>query len=549
MMPRAGQLMDLYWGGPERRITGLTVRIIGVNAIALITLVIGILYLSGYQRSLIEAKLETFQSDVEFIAIGFNGADKQAAQETIQKIALTRAFRNPDTGQKRLIVFDKDANMIADTDAIWNWDYADAYKKQELQSIRILKNMANFILHLVPDQKILPPYPDITTQNGKEYPNVPEALNGRLSLSAWQNKDQNRIFLSAATPLINNGEPQGALLFTRDGRDIEREIADVWIDVLRIFLGTLLITILLSIYLSGLIAHPLRKLTRAAENVRQGNASAADIPDFSDRQDEIGELSIVLRDMTRALSDRLHSIESFAADVAHELKNPLTSLKSAVETATRVKKKEDLQKLLDIIKHDVERMDRLISDISAASKLDTELSREKTRPIDTASLLNTLLDSYQGPLERTQNNKETQKERSVSYDNKTITLFLNPAETPHTFGIESRLGQVFANILSNALSFSPENGSITIRAECTPRHITISIEDEGPGIPESKLENIFERFYTERPGHEDYGHHSGLGLAICKQIIEAHHGRIFAENLKQNGKIKGAKFTVILNRI
>jgi len=312
----------------------------------------------------------------------------------------------------------------------------------------------------------------------------------------------------------------------------------------------LLITVLLSIYLSGAIARPLKRLARAAERIRSGHSAGEDIPDLSYRHDEIGELSVVLKDMTQALWQRMDGIERFAADVAHELKNPLTSLKSAVETAAIVKKKEDREKLMNIIKHDAERLDRLITDISHASRLDTELSRETYTPVSINKILHNILDIYQNPLERQK--PITGGPLSVVLPKEQINIILDiPKEVGEimVIGIEMRLSQVFQNLLNNALSFSGKNTSIKIQAAQRLNAAVITVEDEGPGIPESKLDTIFERFYSERPDYEDYGRHSGLGLSICKQIIDAHDGRIFAENRKDlSGTILGAKFTVILTR-
>ena len=401
--------------------------------------------------------------------------------------------------------------------------------------------MARFVLELLPDRRKLPTYPEATDQNLQIYPDLPEALNRNISLSVWQNEEE-RIFLSAAAPVIHNNTLKGAVLLTREGTEIENDISSVWREVLKIFLGTLILTTMLSIYLSGVIARPLKKLARAAEKVRTGKATADDIPDMSDRKDEIGELSVVLRQMTRALWEKMDSIERFAADVSHELKNPLTSLKSAVETAAIVKKKSDRDKLMDIIQHDTQRLDRLITDISNASRIDTELSREAFKDVDLKTMLHNVLDAYNAdPLAR--KNGTDGWHKAVRAENATVTLDANLNKDIKIWGLESRLVQVFQNILSNALSFTPKGGTISVFVKTKGNAVHIHIEDEGPGIPEGKLENIFERFYSERPEAEAYGHHSGLGLSICKQIIAAHGGDMYAENIKSGG----ARFTVILD--
>ena len=249
--------------------------------------------------------------------------------------------------------------------------------------------------------------------------------------------------------------------------------------------------------------------------------------------------------MTDALWEKMDSIESFAADVSHELKNPLTSLSSAIETLQKVKKKEDREKLLAIITHDIKRMDRLITDISSASRLDAELSREAFTELSVTDLMHDLLETYKDPIQRdktaSQNTNQIQTPEDV-----TINLNVNANQKYNIRGAQNRLKQVFQNILDNALSFSKKGHTIKITLNRGENLIAIHIDDEGPGIPEKKLETIFDRFYTERP-EESYGQNSGLGLSICKQIIESHRGEIFAENRHDDtGNIIGARFTVIL---
>lgn len=551
------QILDLYWGGPERRITGLTLRIIGVNAVALVILVFGMIYLGDYQKTLVAAKLEAFQSDAELVAAGISGTlenetmTPQEGDTIARSVFATRSFLNPYSGAKRLLVFDQKGTVLSDSRKVdMTLPAWPETPTRELESIRVLKHMTGFVLALIPSGQPLPPYPAINdeTATGAEYPNVIEALSGKISLSAWL-KEDGLIFLSASAPIKQNGKILGALLMTRDAKDIQDEIAKVWVDILRVFLGTLVITIMLSIYLSGAIASPLRKLARAAEAVRAGHSRGSDIPDFSERRDEIGELSVVLRHMTEGLWSRMDKIERFAGDVAHELKNPLTSLKSAAETALRIKKKEDLDKLLGIICHDADRMSRLISDISAASRLDTELSREVFKPVDMPGLIHTLMDSYEPGLERSAK-KHKLEGRIVKAGKNAIRFECDSADSLKTAGIESRLLQVLDNLLGNALSFSPKTAAINIALKARDKQLVLSVEDEGPGIPPGKLESVFERFYSERPQHEDFGNHSGLGLAICKQIVEAHGGKIFAENITNNsGKVTGARFSVVLNRL
>jgi two-component system, OmpR family, sensor histidine kinase ChvG len=558
-LPEFDHILDLYWGGPERRITGLTARIIGVNAIALVMLMVGTLYLGQYQKNLIEAKLETFKAEVELVSAALSegateeitiGTDK--ARILIPTEARLMVRRLSQTMRQHIMLFDHEGRLTADSRKLTGpggevqispLDPPD----NSLYTVQILKSMAGFILNLLPDRRILPFYPELNSQNARDYPDADDAIRGQISISVWNNKE-GRIFLSAAAPLYKEGQIGGAVLLTREGRDVEEGVGAVWINILKAFVATLIITILLSIYLSGAIASPLRKLANAAESVRRGKAKYTDIPDLSNRNDEIGELSIALREMTQALWDRMDSIEGFAADVAHELKNPLTSLRSAVETAAIVKNTEDREKMLSIIKHDVDRLDRLISDISHASRLDAELSREALERVDLKTVLHYLLDAYKDPLMR-KNDDGRFWATSAKAGDILITLDCAMTDDVYVWGLEGRVGQVFENVLSNALSFTPPKGRVDIYVTPQARHVRITVEDQGPGIPASKLETIFERFYSERPEHERYGRHSGLGLSICRQIVTALGGEIFAENITDAaGKITGARFTIILGR-
>jgi two-component system sensor histidine kinase ChvG len=275
-----------------------------------------------------------------------------------------------------------------------------------------------------------------------------------------------------------------------------------------------------------------RKLAVAADEVTHGHGRKAAIPDFTARGDEIGDLSGALREMTAALWTRMDAIEGFAADVAHEIKNPLTSLRSAVETAARIKDPNSQRELMRIIMEDVQRLDRLISDISDASRLDAELSRAELESVDIGGVLAMLADLH----------RSTRKEGDPVLD-----LDLERDVELSVAGMESRLVQVFRNLLNNAVSFSPPGGRIACRARRRDDCIVITVEDEGPGIPEGKKEAIFERFYSERPAVEKFGTHSGLGLSISRQIIEAHKGTITADNRRDAaGRVCGARFTVML---
>jgi two-component system sensor histidine kinase ChvG len=300
-----------------------------------------------------------------------------------------------------------------------------------------------------------------------------------------------------------------------------------------------LVTAILSLLLASTIAKPLRRLSAAAVRVRRGVKSREEIPDFSSRQDEIGNLSVALREMTNALYARIEAIESFAADVSHELKNPLTSLRSAVETLPIAKTDEARKRLLDVIQHDVRRLDRLITDISDASRLDAELAREYSGRVDLKKLIGDLVIAA----------------REVRKNRRQVTVEFNVGKLPHgekdfvVQGHDLRIGQVVTNLIENARSFVPEEGGrIVVTLSRTPRHAIVTVEDNGPGIRAERIDRIFERFYTDRPANEAFGQNSGLGLSISRQIMEAHGGTLDAENIvgAKPGDISGARFVMTL---
>jgi two-component system sensor histidine kinase ChvG len=321
-------------------------------------------------------------------------------------------------------------------------------------------------------------------------------------------------------------------MLSKDGAVVDAAVDDRRRDILIVCGVALAVTVLLSLYLAGTIARPIRRLAQAADQVRSAKGRQFEIPDFGRRGDEIGDLSDSLRAMTDALWARLDAIEAFAADVAHEIKNPLTSLRSAVETVARVEDPEQQKKLMSIILDDVQRLDRLISDISDASRLDAELSRAEIDTVDVGELLRALV-AVQEAGERA----DAPRFRLDVLDHQDLAV-------P---GIEGRIGQVFRNLISNAVTFSPPGSTIRLSAQRQGGDVVVLISDSGPGIPEGKLEAVFERFYTERPAGEKFGTHSGLGLSISKQIVDAHGGSIRAENrYDESGGVCGACFVVRL---
>ncbi|MEO8884043.1 MAG: ATP-binding protein, partial [Devosia sp.] len=364
---------------------------------------------------------------------------------------------------------------------------------------------------------------------GKRYPEVDSALTGAPADVVRVN-DRGKLVISVAVPVQRLRATIGVLLLSTAPGEIDSIIlAERW-GIIRIGLVAAGVTTLLSFLLAGTIAGPMRRLSAAAETVQSSMSTRAEIPDFTARRDEIGHLSRALRSMTSALYSRIEGIERFAADVAHELKNPLTSLKSAVETLPLAKKPEDRDRLNAIIQHDIRRLDRLISDISNASRLDAELARQTSARTDIEKLTDTMASIQSDVASR----------RGVSVILEKHTGRFAPIVNGH----DGRLAQVVTNLMDNAVSFSPDGGTVTAAIATTADTVIISIMDEGPGI-RGDASRIFQRFYTDRPDGEHFGDHSGLGLAISKQIVEAHHGKIAVQNRTDR---TGAVFTVTLPR-
>ena len=384
----------------------------------------------------------------------------------------------------------------------------------------------------------LPLYTELGAENGKGYQEVAEALDGQKA-SMVRINERGEVIVSVAVPVQRFREVYGALMLSTQGGDIDQMVTAERLAILKVGGVASAVMIVLSLLLASTIAGPVRRLADSAERVRRRIRTRVEIPDFTRRRDEIGHLSGALRDMTDALYNRIEAIEMFAADVAHELKNPLTSLRSAVETLPLARNDNSRARLLAVIEHDVKRLDRLISDISDASRLDAELQRQDMVPVDLRRLLTTLTSVA----------NETKLGHDVG-----VQVRFEGRSANDTFSVpghDLRLGQVISNLLVNAQSFSNAGGKVRIVCRRVKSEIEIVVDDDGPGIREDALERIFERFYTDRP-HQGFGQNSGLGLSISKQIIEAHGGRIWAENrpgpTNADGEatVSGARFVLRL---
>lgn len=518
---------------PKARGQSLTLRILVVNVIAPLALLIGLLYMGQYRTAMIANELETLKVQVQMFAAALG--DNVGTSDTT-RIGQMVLHLHEATGSRTLF-FDSHRKLIADSNHL-AMQPSSLTHTTPLSSYVIpdlLEGSSEETFGQLQQRGDLPKFPRTLNSFLEGQQGVTGALNGTIQTHAWDG-GHGKILMTASAPVRKGSVTLGVVVLIRDGQRIERAMIHIRSDVMRLFLAALLVTILLSLYLAAVIGRPLRKLALAAEAVQMGLGDQIDIPDLSHRGDEIGHLSTALRDMTQALKDRMTTIERFAADVAHELKNPLTSLRSAVETLERVKKDDDKKKLADIINHDLVRMDRLITDISRASRLDAELSRDTKLPVDLMKLLTLIAQSHE-------------RGRAGA---RSVKIFIQSEGDSKKLFVRAqgeRLSQVFDNLIANAVSFSPENGVVTVHVSAAigSSDVEITVQDQGPGIPEGKEESIFERFYSERPSHEDYGRHSGLGLSIARQIVEAYNGKIDARNIvKPDGSIGGACFTVIL---
>ena len=521
-------------------ISPITRRILAVNVLALGILVAGILFLDEYKNNLIEAELSALATQSEMFAVALSeGAVTETASGhyRVSNISKQMVRRLVKTTGTRARLFRLDGQIIADSRRL-----VGAGRMIEIEELPPAKESVSMLskafdlfdhimLRFLPGRQF-PPYIERPVQRITDYPEAVASLDGEYIKSIKAGKGD-LLVLSVSVPVQRYKQVLGALMLTKGSSVIDAALYEVRRRILEVFAVAIAVTVLLSIYLSGTIARPLKRLAAAAELVSNDFGRQHQIPDMSARRDEIGELATTLREMTDALWARMDATERFAADVAHEIKNPLTSLRSAVETAARLKDPEQQAKLMTIIQEDVVRLDRLISDISDASRLDAELSRTKFDLVNMGAMLATLADMHNDY------NASSPKVRLERIDGDKGSLMVA--------GMDGRLAQVFQNLITNALSFSPKQGRITLAVARTGSEICIHVDDEGPGIPTGLEQKIFERFYTERPDLEKFGTHSGLGLNISKQIVEAHEGSIIASNRTGiDGEVVGARFSVSL---
>ncbi|MER8559809.1 sensor histidine kinase [Mesorhizobium sp. M0578] len=549
--------------------SSLTRRILFLNLAGLAVLVTGILYLNTFRDGLIDARVESLMTQGEIIA-GAIAASATVETDSIsidpEKLLELQAGESLGPGSdqldnldfpinpervapvlRRLIsptrtrarIYDRDANLLLDSRHLYSRGQILRYDLPPVEEEQpdLLERIQKFVFDFFRNKQ-LPVYREQPGGNGAAFPEVVKALTGSPS-TIVRISEQGEQIVSVAVPIQRFRAVLGVLMLSTEGGDIDKIVAAERKAILRVFGIAALVTAILSMLLASTIANPLRRLSAAAVRVRRGVKNREEIPDFSDRQDEIGNLSIAVRDMTNALYARIEAIESFAADVSHELKNPLTSLRSAVETLPLARNDNSRSRLMDIIQHDVRRLDRLITDISDASRLDSELAREDAGTVDLKKFITDLVAVSR---EATRNKKAVEIEFKVAKLPQGVKGYF-------VVGHDLRIGQVITNLIENARSFVPEErGHITISLARAGKFNIVTIDDNGPGIRADNIDRIFERFYTDRPAGEAFGQNSGLGLSISRQIVEAHGGTLSAENIPgtKPGEIKGARFVVTL---
>ncbi len=552
----------------ELSFSSLTRRIVSLNIAGLLALVASILYLSQFRAGLIDARAQSLLVQAEIIAGAIAASatvetntitidpDRLADLKTGETVSAPDELSgldfpiNPERVApvlRRLISPTKTRARIYDHDGVLILDSRSLYGRGDVLRFELpppsvekagIAERTLIAVRTWLNRGDLPLYTELGPENGNGYHEVAQSLSGQKSSMVRVN-DRGEVIVSVAVPVQRFRAIHGSLMLSTQGDDIDQMVTAERLAILKVGGVASAVMIVLSLALASTIAGPVRRLADSAERVRRRIRTRVEIPDFTGRRDEIGHLSGALRDMTGALYNRIEAIEMFAADVAHELKNPLTSLRSAVETLPLARNENSRARLLAVIEHDVKRLDRLISDISDASRLDAELQRQDMAPVDLRRLLSALATVANETRRGNNIGVELRFEGRGQHDSFTVP------------GHDSRLGQVVSNLLSNAQSFSEEGSKVRMTCRNRRSNIEIIVDDDGPGIREDALSRIFERFYTDRP-HQGFGQNSGLGLSISKQIVEAHGGRIWAENragpVDANGEatVAGARFVVRL---
>ena len=496
------RLDTLRW---SRRLS-LTSRILFVNVVPLVLLGGGVLYLDSYRKQLLDERFKLALVEAQITAEALAGATPQRQEALLIQIGKEQRLR--------IRVYGPDGKLESDSFQLAPPSF-DLPEPGEVDQTAFELRMDRWFDHVV-DAPALPDYVDPEADDAGAWPELVRAREESLTQIVLRDAPDGTHVINAAAPVGLDGD---TLLITRNPADITQSVREARTNVVLVVLLFLVVSTLLSFFLAQTIVRPLRELVQAAVRVRQGRDRQVEVPRLPDRRDEIGMLARAVSDMTAALRHRIDAVESFAADVAHEIKNPLASLRSATESLGRVEDPDLRKQLLDIARHDVQRIDRLVTEISDASRIDAELSRAEFETVDLAVLTRNIVASRE---ERGENGGATVNMETVG-DELIVA------------GVPVRLERVIENLLDNAVSFSPDGSMIEIIIRRRDGRVITTVCDEGPGIPEAKREKVFHRFHSDRPEGEDFGNHSGLGLAIGRTIAEAHDGTLHADG-RADGK-------------
>jgi two-component system sensor histidine kinase ChvG len=503
----------------------------------------GVVWVQKARDSLVEERIASLMGQAEIIAAALarysprgEGEDADAATD-IDELKATEVLNllvGP-TGM-RARIFGRDGATVQDTRFVLARNQVQRKSLPPPGQVDWVDETERWfnrrVYSIMPGDEPPPFVDDEPRPNGRVFAEVKQVLDTGEPGSGRRINAEGRLIVSVAVPIKRLKFVMGALMLSTEAGDIDDVLRQEWTQLLLGGLLALAVLGVASAILLSRITEPLRQLAIGADAVRRGGRQVDAIPNMARRNDEIGDLSISLRAMTAALYARMDAIEQFAADVSHEIKNPLTSVRSAVDTLQRTTDEEKRKKLMSVIRDDVSRLNRLISDISDASRLDAELSREKVHDVDLVGLITAMAQMFEDP--------DAPSAPRIALD--------LPAEgTLVVRGLDGPLAQVFRNVIENAKSFNPPGGDIRIAARAKDGRAIVTIDDQGPGIPEENLETIFRRFYTSRPVSHGFGKNSGLGLSISRQIVEEHRGHIRAANLRRaDGTVSGARFTIEL---
>jgi len=550
-MPQSGARAGAFAPPRRRAVSPLLLRILLVNMVPLVLLVAALLYLDQYQSGLIDAEVQALRQQARVFAAAL---EQSAIKDTTPgQPALQADLARPLLHQLAAPTPNLDARLYAPdgqliTDSRVQEGPGGAIVTTPLPPPVVRGPLLQVVGWLYDNLQALLPHsattPTVQAGAGAGGLDWAPDFKAAATLISEAGKDElppyvrrtadNRLLVTVAEPVRSGPQLIGIVLLTREAEEVVNSLFAVRLSILEFFSLALALTVIMSVYLSRTLARPILRLALAAERMREGRGRTGAVPrSLRARRDEIGVLAEALADSAAALWARLDAIEHFAADVAHEIKNPLSSIQSAIETIPRISDRDQQRRLFTIMAADLQRLDRLISDISEASRLDAEMSRISTGPVDVAPILAALAELHE----------------ATRHEGDPRIVVEAPPSGLVVEGVEDRLVQVLRNLIGNAASFSPRKGRIVLRGRLTGNTVEVAVEDEGPGIPEANLEHIFDRFYSERPEGEEFGRHSGLGLSISRQIVEMLNGRIAAENRRNEaGRVIGARFVLRLPR-